>query len=163
MRERRRSVGEADMIARLALFLALVTSAAMASPVEPGQIDVVDGDTIRIAGETFRLVGFDAPETYRAQCPSERELGNRATFRLRQLVAGGGLELERVACACRPGTEGTARCNYGRSCGVLTVRGRDVGEVLIAEGLARSYICGRTACPPRQTWCRISDSLDETE
>jgi hypothetical protein len=30
-------------------------------------------------------------------CPSERELGNRATFRLRQLVAGGGLDLERVA------------------------------------------------------------------
>jgi hypothetical protein len=32
-------------------------------------------------GETFRLVGFDAPETYRARCPSERDLGNRATFR----------------------------------------------------------------------------------
>ena len=54
------------------------------------QIDVLDGDTIRVAGETFRLVGFDAPETHRAQCPTERELGNRATFRLRQIVAAGG-------------------------------------------------------------------------
>ena len=70
-----------------------VSSPAMianASPINPGQIDVLDGDTIRVAGETFRLVGFDAPETYRAQCPAERELGNRATFRLRQIVAAGG-------------------------------------------------------------------------
>lgn len=81
------------MIGRLTLILALVTSMANASPVDSRQVEVLDGDTIRVAGETFRLVGFDAPETYRARCPSERELGNRATFRLRQLVAGGGLDL----------------------------------------------------------------------
>jgi endonuclease YncB( thermonuclease family) len=73
-----------------ALTLAFAVSMANASPLDPGQVDVVDGDTVRIAGETFRLVGFDAPETYRARCPSERELGNWATFRLRQLVSGGG-------------------------------------------------------------------------
>ncbi len=106
--------------------LALVTSIAIAAPIEPGQVEVVDGDTIRIAGETFRLVGFDTPETYPAKCKSERELGNRATFRLRQIVAGGGLDLERVRCACRPGTEGTPRCNHGRSCGVLKARGQEV-------------------------------------
>jgi endonuclease YncB( thermonuclease family) len=137
----------------LILILAFFTSIANASPLNPGQIEVVDGDTIRVAGETFRLVGFDAPETYRAQCPSERELGNRSTTRLRQLVAGGGLDLERVACSCRPGTEGTPRCNYGRSCGVLRVRGQDVGALLIEEGLARAYVCGRTSCPAREAWC----------
>src|SRR5262249_18277281 len=105
------------MIALLVLALAFAASVPNASPLSQGQVEVVDGDTIRIAGETFRLVGFDAPETYRARCPSERELGNRATFRLRQLVAGGGLDLERVACSCASGTEGTRRCNYGRSCG----------------------------------------------
>src|SRR5262249_3940090 len=105
------------MIGRLTFVLLFVSSIANASPLSPGQVVVVDGDTVRIAGETFRLVGFDAPETYRARCPSERELGNRATFRLRQLVAGGGLDLERVACSCASGTEGTRRCNYGRSCG----------------------------------------------
>jgi len=78
------------MIGRLTFVLLFVASIANASPLSPGQVEVVDGDTVRIAGETFRLVGFDAPETYRARCPSERELGNRATFRLRQLVAGGG-------------------------------------------------------------------------
>jgi endonuclease YncB( thermonuclease family) len=128
-------------------------SSSWPSPLDPGQVEIVDGDTIRVAGEIFRLVGFDAPETYRAQCPSERELGGRATFRLRQLVAGGGLDLERVACSCRPGTEGTPRCNYGRSCGVLRARGQDVGALLIAEGLARAYVCGRTSCPAREAWC----------
>jgi endonuclease YncB( thermonuclease family) len=146
----------------LAFVLSLVASIANATPIEPGQIDVVDGDTIRVAAETFRLLGFDAPETYRAQCPSERQLGNRATFRLRQLVAGGGLDLERVACACRTGTEGTPSCNYGRSCGILRARGQDVGAVLIAEGLARAFVCGRTSCPKREPWCPSSQpSTDE--
>jgi endonuclease YncB( thermonuclease family) len=134
-------------------FLIANATSVAPSPLASSDIDIIDGDTVRISGEVFRLVGFDSPETYRAQCPSERELGNRATFRLRQLVAGGGLDLERVACSCRPRTEGTPRCNYGRSCGVLRVRGRDVGELLIAEGLARPYVCGRTSCPAREAWC----------
>jgi endonuclease YncB( thermonuclease family) len=141
------------MICRLTLILAFVASIANASSLDPSQVEVLDGDTIRIAGETFRLVGFDTPETYRARCPSERELGNRATFRLRQLVAAGGLDLERIPCACRIGTEGTPRCNYGRLCGALKARGQDVGALLIAEGLARRYVCGRTSCPPREPWC----------
>jgi endonuclease YncB( thermonuclease family) len=138
---------------RLALVLSFVAAVANAAPIEPSRVEVLDGDTIRVAGETFRLVGFDAPETYRAQCPSERQLGNRATFRLRQLVAGGGLDLERIACACRFGTEGTLRCNYGRSCGLLRAHGQNVGEVMIAEGLARPFLSGRTSCPSREGWC----------
>src|SRR6266481_8664893 len=139
----------ARLVFVLSFVLSFVASLANAAPIEPSQVEVVDGDTIRVAGETFRLVGFDAPETYRAQCPSERQLGNRATFRLRQLVAGGGLDLERVACACRTGTEGTPSCNYGRSCGILRARGQDVGAVLIAEGLARAWLHHQTAY---RTW-----------
>ena len=106
-----------------------------ADAVDPHGVQVVDGDTVRVEGQPYRLVGFDAPETYRAQCSSERELGNRATFRLRQLVAGGGVDLQRVPCSCRAGTvEGTPSCNYGRFCAVLTVRGKDVGPMLITEG-----------------------------
>jgi hypothetical protein len=92
---------------------------------------------------------------YQARCRCESELGNRATFRLRQLVAGGGLDLERAACACRTGTEGTMGCNYGRSCAVLRARGQDVGATLIAEGLAHVYVCGRTSCPARGSWCAV--------
>ena len=113
----------------IGVLVGFYASIANASPVDRNHIEVLDGDTIRIAGESFRLVGFDAPETYQARCLSESELGNRATFRLRQLIAGGDLDFERVACACRTGTEGTPRCNYGRSCGVLRARGQDVGAM----------------------------------
>jgi endonuclease YncB( thermonuclease family) len=95
-----------------------------------------------------RLVGFDTPERGdSARCEDERWRAEAATTRLRQLIAAGNARLQRVACACRPGEEGTSRCNYGRLCGSLTVGGRDVGQILIGEGLARSYVCSGTRCP----------------
>lgn len=139
----------------LAVLLAFAFGAA-ADPIAPGWIEVVDGDTIRVEGESrsVRLVGLNAPETNRAECPAERELGNRASRRLRQIVTVGGLDLEIVPCACSRGTEGTPRCNYGRSCGVLRSRGEDIAAILIREGLAVPFVCGETRCPktPRP-WC----------
>jgi endonuclease YncB( thermonuclease family) len=50
-----------------------------ASPIEPGAIEVVDRDTIRTGGRTFRLVAFDTPEVRsRARCESERVLAAAA-------------------------------------------------------------------------------------
>ncbi|WP_233426786.1 thermonuclease family protein [Rhizobium mongolense] len=117
---------------------------------------VTDGDTVHVAGERTgtRLVGFNTPETFDPQCRYERELGNRARERLKELVSSPNVQLTKVACACPAGTEGTDECNYGRSCGVLKVGGRDVGKILIAEGLAVSFICEKGGCPrtPRP-WC----------
>jgi endonuclease YncB( thermonuclease family) len=122
--------------------------------VVPPAIQVVDGDTVRANGTVFRLVGFDTPEKgSRAKCQSERNRAQRATDRLRQIVASEDLKLHRIACACRPGTEGTNRCNHGRLCARLTVSGRDVGSILIGEGLARPYVCSGVSCPPRRGWC----------
>ena len=150
------------MVATAMLVLMLTLAAAHASPIEPGAVEVVDGDTIRLRGRTVRLVGFDTPEKgSRARCESERTLAAAASSRLRQLIAGGGLDFESVACACRPGTEGTHACNHGRACGTLKARGKDVGSTLIGEGLARVYECGRRSCPTRQEWCKAASALIE--
>ena len=133
------------------------TLSLVSSPqtVPTGSIQVLDGDTIRHQGFTVRLVGFNAPETgQRAACAAERTLGYQATRRLSDLVRTGKLDFQFVACSCPPGTEGTQQCNFGRRCGSLTVNGRDVGGILIAERLAVPFKCGATRCPatPRP-WC----------
>lgn len=117
---------------------------------------VTDGDTIRLDGESkgMRLVGFNTPEKRDPLCERERQLGERATQRLRELVANGGTRVTRVSCACQPGTEGTDKCNHGRSCGILRVNGRDVREILISEGLAVPFVCEGTRCPATpKPWC----------
>jgi endonuclease YncB( thermonuclease family) len=135
----------------IALTLALIASLWQ---YRPGHIHVVDGDAIRMGVTVYRLVGFDTPEADRnARCDRERKLADDATRRLRQLVTEGEWSFARVPCACRPGTEGTRDCNYGRLCGTLKARGRDVGNILISEGLARSYVCTGTRCPQRESWC----------
>jgi len=49
---------------------------ALAAPVNPDDIRVIDGDTIRAFHKkpNVRLVAFNAPETRRAQFEAEREL-----------------------------------------------------------------------------------------
>ncbi|EJC75736.1 micrococcal nuclease-like nuclease [Rhizobium leguminosarum bv. trifolii WSM2012] len=121
------------------------------------EFTVTDGDTVHVGGEAAgtRLVGFNTPEKFSPQCEYERQLGERASERLRELVTHGSARLKKVACACAPGTEGTKKCNHGRYCGTLLVDGKDVGRILIGEGLAVPFVCGRTSCPPTpRPWCK---------
>ncbi|WP_156795485.1 thermonuclease family protein [Bradyrhizobium icense] len=120
-------------------------------------VRVIDGDTISLEDgkPNVRLVGFNAPEMgSRARCEVERQKGEAATRRLRELVSNGRSDLQQVACSCAPGTEGTDACNFGRRCGTLRINGVDVGSTLINEGLAVRFVCGATSCPtlPRP-WC----------
>lgn len=129
---------------------------ARAAAIDATDVRVIDGDTIRVHHKkpNVRLVGFNAPETRRAACAAERELGAKATHRVRDLVRSGTLDFEFVACSCPPGTQGTRFCNYGRDCGTLKANDRDVGDILIAEGLAVPFKCGATSCPPTpKPWC----------
>lgn len=103
------------------------------------EIYVIDGDTIDISGERVRLIGFDTPETYRAKCSFEKNLGDNASVRLAELVAGSSV----LEISYKP-----RRDNYGRLLGNLYVNGKDVGSVLVSEGLARAYNGGK-----RSEWC----------
>jgi micrococcal nuclease len=100
---------------------------------------VIDGDTIRVSGETIRLLDIDAPEVRHARCPSEKALGDRATLRLVELLNSGSLTLR------REGSRDTDR--YGRSLRVVEVDGRSAGSVLVGEGLARPW------SGQRRPWC----------
>lgn len=132
------------------------TKAISNGPVSTSGLRVVDGDTVKLSsGASIRLVGFNTPETYKPRCDRELQLGKQATARLKALVRGANsLDLDLVRCACKPGTEGTEACNFGRACGKLFVDGRDVGDTLISEGLAVRFDCGPNSCPkmPRP-WC----------
>jgi Staphylococcal nuclease homologue len=92
------------------------------------QFSVVDGDTIYAAGQRWRLVGFDAPEVYsRAKTAAERTAGMKAALRLQDLIKGGKAEIEVVD---KPD-------KWGRGRARLRVDGRDVGDILAREGLAK--------------------------
>jgi micrococcal nuclease len=136
------------------VLVALLTGQSAATIVEPRQVHVIDGDTITVNGKTIHLVGFIAPEIRDAQCKVERDLGDKAANRLRELVRAGGLDYSPVMCPCPSTTLGKLFCNFIRDCGTLKANGRDVGDILVAEGLAARYSCGKTGCPKTaRLWC----------
>lgn len=126
-------------LVRLVAAVTVITSPAKAEMVQPSAIYVVDGDTVRFAGDSWRLVGLDTPETYRAQCDYELALGRAATARLRELVASG----QGVDLVALPG-----RDRYDRGLARLYVGGENIADILTSEGLARRYDGGK-----RQNWC----------
>ena len=65
---------------------------------ESFRIEIIDGNSIRSGGDVYRLVGFNTPEGgANARCQRERALSQAAKQRLSQLVAGGEIDLRRVA------------------------------------------------------------------
>lgn len=135
----RSRLGDGWMASR---FLSTERSAERGAPegeIRASAVRVVDGDTIEYGVLSIRLTGFDTPETYYADCAVENARGDAATARLQQLILGAGT----VQLFLRE-----ERDRYGRSLGSLLVDSRNVGDILISEGLARRY-GGRR----RSGWC----------
>lgn len=91
---------------------------------------VVDGDTFWFAGDKIRILDINTPETSSPQCDREYALGVQATERLTELLNAGPFSME-------SGPEDTDR--YGRLLRRVTRGGRNLGEVLIDEGLAERW------------------------
>lgn len=125
--------------------MGMILAMAAAAAVLCGNPAVHDGDTIRCAppgpggrAERIRIANIDAPELagspkcgarrgYTAWC--DDALGQRAGDALRGLIRAG----HRVTLV-RTGTD-----SYGRTLALVQVDGVDVGEWLIARGLARRW------------------------
>lgn len=84
------------------------------------------------------MQSFDFPEPYNDICGGAAEvaLAKRASARLVQLLSGNAFVVQ---------TGGTDR--YGRTLATIRIDGQDVGDILIAEGLARRWPDGR------EFWC----------
>jgi endonuclease YncB( thermonuclease family) len=104
-----------------------------------GPVHVIDGDTFAYGGMRIRIADIDTPEVH-GQCPYEMALAARATRRMRALLAAGPFELHALA-------DGRDEDRYGRKLRIVTRGGRSLGDVLVAEGLARTWT-GR-----REPWC----------
>lgn len=99
---------------------------------------VVDGDTIWLEGQNLRLQSYDTPEPYNDICGGQAEvaLAHRASARLLQLLNSNAF------------TVSTGQQDrYGRTLATIRVGGRDVGDTLIEEGLARRWPNGE------EFWC----------
>lgn len=137
------NMGRVMDLRAFALSFVLTGSAIMESRaelfgvVEKSRVVVVDGDSVTLDGQEWRLRGYDTPEIDKAQCEGERRL-EELVAAAREIRIDGGEERDR----------------YKRPLGGLLVDGRNVREIMIAELWARPYNGGR-----RKGWCS-RDSID---
>lgn len=101
---------------------------------------VVDGDTLWLHGENIRLKDFDTPEPQTQVCGGAAEvaLAHQASARLLELLNDNEWTIERF---------GHDNTSSRRTLATVRISGRDVGDILIAEGLARRWPHGD------EFWC----------
>ncbi len=145
----------------------------LAGPLSAQVVSVLDGDTLEVRVHIWlgqdirtrvRLAGIDAPEL-KGKCARERDLAQRARAyllaRLDPLAAGDGAAGDGAAGdgAAGDGAAASIRLRevrYGKYAGrvlarVETLDGTDLGQELVAAGLARPYDGRR-----RASWCEAA-------
>ena len=111
---------------------------------------VVDGDTVRIAGVSIRLIDYDSPELFSSKCPKEHALAWQARRELQALLTlaeAGSLKMSYKLVPC-------ATSNWGRLCAEATIDGKPLAADMIALKFVAPYICQPNSCPPKIDWCR---------
>ena len=103
---------------------------------EGGPNCVLNGDTIRVAGEQMEIAGMIAPRVEAASCGAEEQRGAKAVNQLLQLLKGGKVTLGQKVRE----PDGTVRRT-------VLVNGRDLATPMIASGAAREYT------GEKQDWC----------
>ncbi|WP_341769545.1 thermonuclease family protein [Agrobacterium pusense] len=139
-----------------AIAFALIVSSAPALPysgegVACASLVVIDGDTINCDGQNMRLLGggvpfksgVDAPEMgSRAKCEFERDLAMKTKARLKELLLAGVPRIEDSGARDRTQSRRPL-------VNIYLPDGREAGQVLMSEGLAREW-----RPKHRIDWCR---------
>ncbi|MCE6078403.1 thermonuclease family protein [Agrobacterium vitis] len=99
---------------------------------------VVDGDTFWFRGEKIRIADIDTPELSPPRCERERERGLAAKQRLLDILNSGPISLQTTA---------RDEDRFGRKLRIVYRDRRSVGDILVAEGLARKWQGSR------RSWC----------
>ncbi|AYM84867.1 thermonuclease family protein [Agrobacterium tumefaciens] len=99
---------------------------------------VVDGDTFWFQSEKIRVADIDTPELSPPRCAAERIKGDAAKARLRVLLSAGRFSM---SAGSRDEDQ------YGRKLRIVIRGGQSLGDVLVAEGLARRWDGAR------RSWC----------
>jgi endonuclease YncB( thermonuclease family) len=87
----------------------------------------------------IRLADINAPEIVSPKCAREFTLGQRAKRRLAELINAGPIDVVFI--------DGRNVDRYGRRLRIIRRDGRSLGDILVAEGLARRWD------GPRRDWC----------
>ena len=100
---------------------------------------IVDGDTLWLNGKKLRPKGYDTPEPTTNVCGGkrEKELASKATTRYIELLNANAWTIEYTGVLER----------NDRELVIIRIDGRDVGDILIEERLARSWPNGD------EWWC----------
>lgn len=117
----------------------ILVACQTAEPLPREQIRVIDGDTIAVAADRIRLVGYDTPEIFSPKCQHELQLGMIAKDRLKELIA----TAENLTISWQPKLD-----KYGRKLASIFADGKDVADILVNEKLAHRYRGGK-----RRSWC----------
>lgn len=99
---------------------------------------VVDGDTFWLDAVKYRISDIDTPEISEPRCQAELALGEQAKHRLLSLLNEGPFGL-------KAGLRDEDK--YGRKLRAVYRRGLSLGDVLVEEGLARTWT------GQRMPWC----------
>ena len=98
---------------------------------------VVDGDTISMSRETVQIAGLDTPQIEGSRCEAERKAGIAAAVGLAEQLNRGPVTLG-----------GPFRDAGGRTVRKVLVKGQEVRDTMIEQGLGRRYDAEST-----KGWC----------
>ena len=93
-----------------------------------GAQTVVDGDTIKFNGTTYRLWGIDAPEIHQS-CAD-----GWAACRIATNYIEGLMRDRQIMC------EAKSKDRYGRTIGLCKADDRDLGAAMVRAGMAWAYL-----------------------